>query len=131
MRWFILRLLGRRLPSLKEKLILPMLAAALIPMTVFMLMVTVTINRSNYASGRAEADKLVLTLAEEFRALETNAGAAAQTLVNSPSVRAIFRELSDGASVSDELACSQPRSAPAGQTGIWPPAITIRTTNCR
>lgn len=103
MRWFILRLLGRRLPSLKEKLILPMLAAALIPMTVFMLMVTVTINRSNYASGRAEADKLVLTLAEEFRALETNAGAAAQTLVNSPSVRAIFRELSDGASVSDEL----------------------------
>jgi len=102
MKNLIMRLL-RRLPSLKEKLILPMLAAALIPMTVFMIMVTITINRSNYTAGRAEADKLALALADEIRALETNASAAAQTLATSPSVRDIFRELSEGASVSDEL----------------------------
>lgn len=97
-RWF-----RRRTPSLKGKLILPMLAAALIPMAVFMLMVTVTINRSNYTTGRAEADKLVRTLANEIHALQSNAVAQAQTLVGSPTVRDVFRELAEGASISEEL----------------------------
>lgn len=96
-------MLRGRKPSIQSKLILPMLLAALIPMTVFAWMVRQAINNSNFNAGRTEADKLAKTISGEIAALEDNASAAAQTIANSTVVRNAYRALMEGVSEADEL----------------------------
>lgn len=93
----------RRAPSLRERLILPMLLSALIPMTVFALIISNVINASNVAAGRAETVELASRIVKEISNLESNATAAAQALSSSQTLREIYRKMFDGLTASDEL----------------------------
>ena len=93
---------GRKL-SLRDKIIPPMLAAALLPVIVFALMMTRAIDRSDYATGQGETDKLLETLESEISSMETEAVTLARTISSSQVVRNAYRQLTEGISLAQEL----------------------------